>query len=190
MQASQIKADLRLRMRKALEAVTPTVRMAASIEACDRLKTQMPCAAAILFFAPLPDELDVWPLMEESIALGTLCALPFFDPKKQHYGARQISHPAAQIVTGKFGVREPDTTGAEIPLEKFNLILVPGVAFDLSGTRLGRGRGFYDRLLAGAAGIKCGVCYDGQLFPEIPAEPHDAKVDFILTPSKLVRRKA
>ena len=50
--------------------------------------------------------------------------------------------------------------------------------------------GFYDRLLAGAAGIKCGVCYDGQLFPEIPAEPHDAKVDFILTPSKLVRRKA
>jgi 5-formyltetrahydrofolate cyclo-ligase len=59
----------------------------------------------------------------------------------------------------------------------------------LRGNRLGRGRGFYDRLLAGATGIKCGICYDGQLFPEIPTEPQDIKVDFILTPSKLVKRK-
>jgi len=189
MQTNQIKTDLRQRMRTALESVSPTVRMAASIEACDRLRTQMPSAAAILFFAPLPDELDVWPLMEFSIATGTLCALPFFDAENQRYGARQITNPAAQIVTGKFGVREPDATGAEISLEKFNLILVPGLAFDLSGNRLGRGRGFYDRLLGGAAGIKCGVCHDGQLFPAIPAEPHDVKVDFILTPSKLVKRK-
>ncbi len=176
-------------MRTALAAVTPTVRLAASMEACDRLKSQMPCASAILFFAPLPDELDVWPLMEESLARGALCALPFFNAEQQAYGARQITDAATQIVTGKFGVREPDLSGEDIPLEKFNLILVPGLAFDLSGNRLGRGRGFYDRLLTGAAGIKCGVCYDGQLFPEIPTEPQDIKVDFILTPSKLVRRK-
>ena len=176
-------------MRAALAAVTPTVRMAASIEACDRLKSQMPCASAILFFAPLPDELDVWPLLEESLATGTLCALPFFNPQTRQYVARQITNPATQIVTGKFGVREPDSTTAEIPLEKFNLILVPGMAFDLKGNRLGRGRGFYDRMLAETAGIKCGVCHDGQLFPEIPAEPQDVKVDFILTPSRLLRRK-
>jgi len=190
MQTNQVKTDLRTRMRTALAAVTPAVRMAASIEACDRLKTQMPSASAILFFAPLPDELDVWPLLEEALAKGTLCALPFFDAENQSYGARQITDPAAQIVTGKFGVREPDSTGTRVPLEKFNLILVPGMAFDLKGHRLGRGQGFYDRLLGAAAGIKCGVCHDGQLFPEIPAEPHDVKVDFILTPSKLVRRKS
>ena len=189
MQTSLTKNELRLSMRTALAAVTPTVRMAASIEACDRLKSQMPCAAAILFYAPLPDELDVWPLFEESMALGTLCALPFFDPEKQQYSARQITNPKTQIVTGKFGIREPDATTTEIPLEKFNLILVPGMAFDLKGNRLGRGRGFYDRLLTGTAGIKCGVCHDGQLFPEIPAEPQDVKVDFILTPSWLLRRK-
>ena len=190
MPTNQVKTDLRQRMKTALAAVTPTVRLVASLEAFDRLKSQMPSAAAILFFAPLPDELDVWPLLEDSLARGALCALPFFNPEKQAYGARQIINPATQIVTGKFGVREPDLSGAEIPLDKFNLILVPGLAFDLNGNRLGRGRGFYDRLLAGAAGIKCGICYDGQLFPEIPVEPQDIKVDFILTPSKLVRRKS
>ena len=189
METNKLKTELRAKMRAALAAVTPTVRMAASIEVCDRLRTQMPCASAILFFAPLPDELDVWPLLEESIALGTTCALPFFDAGSQHYGARQIKNPTREIVTGKFGVREPGSSCEEISLEKFNLILVPGVAFDLNGNRLGRGLGFYDRLLGVAGGIKCGVCHDGQLFPEIPTEPHDVKVDFVLTPSKLVRRR-
>ena len=176
-------------MRTVLAAVTPHVRLAASLEACERLKTQMPCASAVLYFAPLPDELDVWPLLEESVALGTTCALPFFDAASGNYGARQIRNPAREIVTGKFGVREPDANCPELPLDKFNLILVPGLAFDVNGNRLGRGRGFYDRLLGAVAGIKCGVCHDGQLFPQIPTEPHDVKVDFILTPSKLFKRR-
>jgi 5-formyltetrahydrofolate cyclo-ligase len=189
MEINQLKNDLRSQMRTALSAVTPTVRMAASIEACDRLKTQMPCASAVLFFAPMPDELDVWPLLEESLALGTTCALPFFDAGNKHYGARQVKNLADEIVTGKFGVREPNSSCAEIPLEKFNLILVPGMAFDMNGNRLGRGLGFYDRLLGAAVGLKCGVCHDGQLFPQIPTAAHDIKVDFILTPSKLLRRR-
>src|ERR1700744_1569681 len=183
------KAELRAKMLAALANVTPTVRMAASIELCDRLKSQMPSANKILFYAPLADELDVWPLMEESIALGVICALPFFDAAKNIYGARHIQKPATEIISGKFGVREPSSACPEIPMDQFNLVLVPGMAFDLQGNRLGRGRGFYDRLLTGVSGIKCGVCYDGQLWPEIPTEPHDAKVDFIVTPSTLLRKK-
>ena len=86
-------------------------------------------------------------------------------------------------------MREPAATCEEIPLNKFDLMLVPGVAFDLSGNRLGRGQGFYDRILAEASGIKCGVAHDFQLLEKIPAEPHDAKVDFIFTPSRGLRRK-
>ena len=63
------------------------------------------------------------------------------------------------------------------------------MAFDLSGHRLGRGRGFYDRLLENAGGIKCGVGYDFQLLEKIPAEEHDARVDFIFTPLRCVKRK-
>jgi 5-formyltetrahydrofolate cyclo-ligase len=86
-------------------------------------------------------------------------------------------------------VREPAASCVEIPLNKFDLVLVPGAAFDLNGSRLGRGQGFYDRLLEKVSGVKCGVAYDFQLLEKIPTEPHDAKVDFILTPSRCVRRK-
>jgi 5-formyltetrahydrofolate cyclo-ligase len=187
--AKNSKADLRAHLRARLEKISEAVRAVESIGLCERLKTQMPSARTILFFAPLPDELDVWPVLELSLALGVNCALPFFDAEKKTYGAKLLKNLAADIVAGKFGVREPAASCPEIPLGQFDLILVPGVAFDLSGNRLGRGKGFYDRILAEASGIKCGVCHDFQLLEKIPAEPHDAKVDFILTPARCVRRK-
>ena len=105
------------------------------------------------------------------------------------YRAKLLKTLATDIVIGKFGVREPAANCAEIPLNRFDLLLVPGMAFDLYGHRLGRGQGFYDRILAEASGIKCGVAYDFQLLELIPTEAHDAKVDFIFTPSRGVRRK-
>ena len=185
----RLKSDLRAHIRARLEKISPAVRAVESIELCERLQAQIPSAHTILFFAPLPGELDVWPMLEMSLALGVNCALPFFDAEKKNYGAKLLKSLATDIVTGKFGVREPAATCAEIQLNQFDLILVPGMAFDLNGNRLGRGQGFYDRLLENASGIKCGVCHDFQLLEKIPAEPHDAKVDFILTPGRCVRRK-
>jgi 5-formyltetrahydrofolate cyclo-ligase len=181
------KSALRATIRTALEKISPAVRAVESIDLCERLKTQMPSAHTILFFAPLPDELDVWPVLELSLALGTTCALPFIDATKKTYGARWLNKLATDIVAGKFGVREPAAGCVEIPLNRFDLVLVPGIAFDLQGNRLGRGQGFYDRLLEKASGIKCGVGYDFQLLENIPIETHDAKVDFILTPSRCVK---
>jgi len=84
-------------------------------------------------------------------------------------------------------VREPASSCAKIPLNQFDLVLVPGMAFDLHGNRLGRGKGFYDRLLLETSGVKCGICHDMQLLENIPMEPHDARVDFVLTPNRCVR---
>ena len=186
---TELKSSLRSKIRTMLEKISPAVRAVESIELGERLKAQMPSAHTILFFAPLPDELDVWPVLELSLALGTTCALPFFDAEKKTYGAREIKKLATDIVPGKFGVREAAFSCAEIPLDKFDLVLVPGMAFDLNGNRLGRGRGFYDRLLQTASGVKCGVCYDIQLLENVPTEPHDAKVDFVLTPNKCVKTR-
>ena len=185
----EAKSELRSQIRARLENISEAVRAVESIGLCERLSAQIPSAHTILFFAPLADELDVWPMLELSLATGTSCALPFFDAEKNTYGAKIIQTLATDIVTGKFGVREPAASCVEIPLNQFDLILVPGMAFDLDGNRLGRGQGFYDRLLAEASGIKCGVCHDFQLLEKIPSEPHDAKVDFIFTPSRGVRRK-
>jgi 5-formyltetrahydrofolate cyclo-ligase len=183
------KAELRQKIRDALEKISPAVRAVESIDLCERLKTQMPGARTILFFAPLPDEPDIWPVLELSLALGVNCTLPFFDAEKKNYGAKIIEKLATDIVIGKFGVREPAANCDEIALDKFDLVLVPGLAFDLHGNRLGRGRGFYDRLLQSTSGVKCGICYDIQLLESIPTELHDAKVDFILTPDKCVKAR-
>ena len=185
------KALLRQRVRTELARVLPSQRATVSVQARLLLKRQpvWNVAETILFFAPLPDELDVWPLLEKFLAAGKICALPFFDSVTQNYSARRVQNLAADIATGKFGVREPASSCPEIPLARFDLILVPGLAFDLHGRRLGRGRGFYDRLLAAARGTKCGVAFDEQIVSEVPAGPQDVRVNCLLTPTRWLEAK-
>jgi 5-formyltetrahydrofolate cyclo-ligase len=183
------KASLRQKMRARISQISLTVRMAESMELCGRLEPQLQSAHAILFFAPLPDELDVWPLLQKLLPAKKICALPAFDADQQHYVTRRVKDLESDIMPGKFGISEPLATCETIPMDDFDLVLVPGMAFDLNGHRLGRGRGFYDRILSAASGIKCGVAYDFQLLEKIPTEPHDARVNFIFTPNGCVRRR-
>lgn len=186
--APNSKAELRQAMRAALGKISLAVRMTESLELCARLEPQLQSAHTILFFSPLADELDVWPLLEKLLRDSKICALPAFDAGVQFYSARRVRNLETDIVTGKFGVSEPLPECGEIPLDRFDLVLVPGIAFDIYGHRLGRGRGFYDRILSVASGVKCGVAYDFQLLGKIPVEPHDARVTFIFTPTRCVRR--
>lgn len=184
-----LKSSLRQQIRDSLGKISLAVRTVESHDLCRRLEPQLHSAHRILFYAPLADELDVWPLLEKLLKSPTVCALPAFDEVTRFYSARRVQNLETDIFTGKFGVSEPLSSCEEIPLSQFDLVLVPGVAFDLNGNRLGRGKGFYDRILAEASGIKCGIGYDFQLLETIPTEGHDAKVDFIFTPSRGVRRK-
>jgi 5-formyltetrahydrofolate cyclo-ligase len=182
------KSDLRQKIRAALHKISPAARSAASAQLCARLTEQSfwKNAATILFFAPLPDEADVWPLLEKMAAGEKIIALPRFDPADQIYTAGRVHNPRTEIGIGQFGIREPKAACAEIVWSRLDLILVPGVAFDLRGRRLGRGRGFYDRLLAETHGVKCGIAFDEQLVEKIPAEAHDQPINFILTPTRCV----
>jgi 5-formyltetrahydrofolate cyclo-ligase len=186
--AADSKSDLRRKIRAALQKIPTAARSAASAQLFARLTEQSfwKNAATILFFAPLPDEADVWPLLEKMVAGEKIIALPRFDPADQIYTAGRVQNPRTEIGTGQFGIREPKAACAEIVLSRLDLILVPGVAFDLRGRRLGRGRGFYDRLLAETRGVKCGIAFDEQLVETIPAEAHDQPMNFILTPTRCV----
>jgi len=189
MTLNEQKSELRKGIRALLEKISPSVRIAESIDLCARLEAQLRSAHTILFFAPMPDELDIWLLLQKFLEAKKICALPFFDPTTQHYSARRVLHLEEDVAIGKFSIREPNSSCEEIALNKFDLVLAPGLAFDADGNRLGRGRGFYDRILAKASGIKCGVAYDFQLLEKIPVEPHDAKVNFIVTPKRCAKVK-
>jgi 5-formyltetrahydrofolate cyclo-ligase len=180
------KALLRKQIRDALQNISPAARNALSAQIRDQLKKQAiwKNAGAVLFFAPLPDELDLWPLLEEALAAGKIAALPRFNPAGKNYVACRVQNLRSEIAPGEFGIREPAAWCAGIPLDRLDLILVPGVAFDWHGHRLGRGRGFYDRLLTDVRGVKCGITFDEQMVNDVPAGPPDVRMNFILTPTR------
>ena len=93
-----------------------------------------------------------------------------------------------KMIKGTFGIAEPCITGEAYPPDAADLVVVPGVAFDRAGKRIGFGKGYYDRALhhLEGSGKLVGFCYDFQLVDEIVAEPHDVAVDIIITEKRVI----
>jgi len=183
--ASQ-KRDVRRHLRAALSALSPEQRLRDSVAACALLRRQSLWheAQRILFFAPLPGEVDVAPLLREALDAGKTAALPGYVTATGVYQAFVISHLTDDCAPGKYGIVEPAPSCPSIALNRLDLVLAPGLGFDLTGHRLGRGQGFYDRLLANTTAIKCGVAFDAQIVERLPAEAHDVRMNCLLTPTR------
>jgi 5-formyltetrahydrofolate cyclo-ligase len=180
------KSEWRLRLRAALQSLSQAERDEASARARDLLRWQTAWqrAQAVLLYAAMPGELDLSPLLEEALQAGKAVALPRFDNETGTYQAVEVSHHTGDCAPGKFGILEPGAHCRPMSLKRLDLALAPGLGFDLSGRRLGRGQGFYDRLLAGIAGAKCGVAFDQQVVGRLPAQRHDVSMNFVLTPTR------
>jgi 5-formyltetrahydrofolate cyclo-ligase len=185
-EARATKAGLRAEMLATLKRLSAAERAEASARACALLEQQRVWqeARTLLFYAPLADEPDIWRLLMDALAAGKTVALPRYEKEQDLYVACQIREADADLRTGRFGVREPRETCDTIPLNRLDLMLVPGLAFDMNGHRLGRGKGYYDRLLSVAGARACGVAFDEQLVGRVPSEPHDVRVNCILTPTR------
>jgi len=168
--------------------MAPAARAQAAAQARALLEkqTRWQAAKTILFFAPHREELDVWPLLESALALGKTIVLPRFDAAANGYVSCQIKNLVTDITPGQFGIREPRSSCAVVPLNWLDFVLVPGVAFDLHGRRLGRGQGYYDQILPAVRGTTCGVAFDEQIVSEVPVGPHDVSFGCLLTPTRWV----
>lgn len=182
----QSKKEMRNLLRELLLGISEIDRVDLSRKVYALLQRQdvWQSSKSILLFAPHSNEPDIWPLMAVALGQEKLIALPKFAADKNSYIACRIENLERSFLRGQFGIREPNTECTEIPPNQLDLALVPGVGFDLKGGRLGRGRGFYDRLLAQIPGSKCGVCFDEQIVETIPTEPHDVRMNYILTPTR------
>jgi 5-formyltetrahydrofolate cyclo-ligase len=187
--AAEAKQLLRARMRTVLAGVIPEALVARSCAVCDRIAAwaMYQQARAIQAFVPIPGEIDLRPLIGTALAARKAVCLPRAD-----WAARRIeSVPITQLdglVPAKHGILEPPPTIPALPAEQIDLILVPGVAFDPAGNRLGRGAGFYDRFLADPAvtGLTCGVCLDEQVVPVVPTDPWDVPVKAVASDGRLI----
>jgi 5-formyltetrahydrofolate cyclo-ligase len=181
-----LKRELRGQLRAWLREVSAARREEMSARARDLLARQRVWREArrVLFYAAMRDELDLRPLLERALAEGKTVGLPRFVRETGVYEAAQITDFARDCAAGKLGILEPTAHCPPLPLNTLDLALVPGLGYDTAGHRLGRGGGFYDRLLARVAGTKCGVAFDEQMKPQIPAEAHDITLNCILTPTQ------
>lgn len=90
------------------------------------------------------------------------------------------------LIPGAFGILEPKNTETTVPESDVDLIIVPGVAFDCQLNRMGRGKGYYDRLLSTLQAPKIGICFNFQLQESIPVESFDKKMDMVITENKII----
>ena len=180
------KALLRANIATFVRELTHTQKEEAAVGLCARLIEQRVWkdARSVLLFSPLPQEPNVRPLLHAAMAAGKISALPRYNASQAGYEAAIVTNTDRDFVEGKFGIVEPAPHCDVLPLNRLDLVLVPGVAFDWHGRRLGRGKGFYDRLLAEVSGKTCGVAFEQQMIDAVPVEPHDVPLNCILTPSR------
>ncbi len=140
--------------------------------------------STILLYSPLPGEPNPVQLMKSNLSCN------FFFPRIEgdHLGIYRYEHPCRWRI-GPFDLKEPDPDTWElVSPEIIDLALIPGLAFDSSGGRLGRGAGFYDRLLGKSdfKGLKIGVCWESQIVSSVPCDAHDIPMDHIISEKSTV----
>lgn len=142
-------------------------------------------ARRVAAYLSLPSEPGTGPLLEWLVGLGVEVVVPRGAADRTMDWAPFVP---GEVVVGDLGVPEPtgDALGPGA-LDSCDVAIVPALAVDHAGNRLGRGAGYYDRALADFAGVTCALVHDDELLPELPHEPHDRPVDLVLTPAGLFR---
>jgi 5-formyltetrahydrofolate cyclo-ligase len=123
-------------------------------------------------------------MIDEAFARGTNVVLPRYLPDADLYEPCLIQRDVRSLAPGRFRIPEPTAGCPVFDAKQLDLALIPGIGFSLDGGRLGRGKGYYDRLLAEVAGLKCGVGFDCQVTAALPVETHDVRLNCILTPTR------
>ena len=141
---------------------------------------------SIHVFLPIQNEPDLTKLYQDWLSDG----LKLFAPSVT--GERELKHypltSLGSVRRGPLHTMEPVPNGEAVS-PQFDIILVPGIAFDRNGNRMGFGKGFYDRFLMEGSGIKIGICYEFQLFDKIPISEYDVPVDIVITEENITSIK-
>lgn len=181
--------EKRAARKRAREAVS---RERAYIRACDGELTrrflalpEYASARTVFLYFGTSDEPDTSQILEDALRSGKRVALP----RTLRGGvmeARAVRDPA-ELVPGVFGIPEPAENAALLSPEEFDLVLVPALAYDREGYRLGHGGGYYDRYLARTGAVPVGLAWEKLLWERVPRDARDLPVSVLITEKKTAR---
>jgi len=185
---AQIRRDV-IAQRDAMD-VDARRRAAAAIRERLAARADVRSARTLLAFAAFGSEVDLDPLLEDLIAKGVGVFLPFVERMSPpDLGIARVKDLRADLTSGRMGIREPDPARRRAArIDRIDVVIAPGVAFDAAGGRIGYGGGFYDRLLprlrpgtpvlAAAFGL--------QVVPAVPEASHDVRVAAVVTEAQTI----
>lgn len=185
------KDQVRRAVRARLRALTPAERAQAGAEIARRvwMVPEVAEAKKLLLFASLPEEVPTDAIAEEARRRGIEVIYPRCLPATRELALHRTRGPE-ELRAGQFGIREPDADACPIVrIEEIDAALLPGLAWDRRGGRLGRGAGYYDRLLAdpGWRALRCGLFFAVQEVETVPTDPWDVPLDAVVTEREIVR---
>lgn len=179
------KEDIRGRVkaRKSLLSEAEKALAAERVFNCLEECAAFTMAENILLYHSLPDELSTRAFLAKWAGRKH-----FFLPRVNGVNLEILPYNQSTLRLGAFQIEEPDGNDLT-PVSEMELVVVPAIAYDRHCNRLGRGRGYYDRLLATVAATKIGIGYDFQLLldDDLPTSPHDIPVDIVITDHRLLR---
>ena len=141
-------------------------------------------ASSVAAYLSMPSEPNTEELIDSLLARGIEVLVPKSWPDRS---MTWVKYPSAAVSVGDLGVPEPDSSAESGSLADCEFAFIPALAVDHHGNRLGRGAGYYDRALAEFAGVVCAVVFADELVEQVAAEPHDRRVDLVLTEAGVFR---
>lgn len=184
------KAALRASLRAARAACDPGACRAADAAIAGHVR-EVPAyrgARSIGAYAALPAEAQTATLLRDICATHGWVALPVYADDGAPAFARCVDPDALEV--GVHGVRVPPQPWELVAPDALECVLVPGIGFDAAGRRLGRGQGFYDRLLARCTGTTIGLAYAVQVVEAVPEDAHDRRVHMVVTEAGVMHAAA
>ena len=181
MDVTEQKKILRLEMRKRVLAISGEFSAAASRKIVEKIVSSLAWqnARTVGLFSPLASEPDISDLLNMALTAGKTLCLPRV-AGNDLLMCRVAS--LADLALGAFGILEPQPEKCPgVAADELDLIVVPGLAFDANGHRLGRGKGYYDRFLANNKALTVGAFFACQQADKIPAAEHDVRLNLVVT---------
>ena len=179
----------KLRLRRSL---SPVELQTLSDAIADRLLAlpEYKAAGTIECYVAMPDEVQTVRIIGEALRVGKRVIVPVVDRAQRMLTFSELKHPAIELRAGHFGILEPASEYVRpLPLESAQLVIVPVVAWDERGNRIGHGAGYYDRALAPLPKhcVSFGLAAEAQRAAAIPAEAYDVRLDAVVTERRVVR---
>jgi 5-formyltetrahydrofolate cyclo-ligase len=146
-------------------------------------------ARIALLYMPIPPEVDTREIIKRSYMYNKIIILPAFDAEAFRMTLMKVDDPDKDLVQGPRGNLEPNPKRCKtVPLDCLDIAIIPGLAMDEKGGRIGSGKGYYDRLIPDLpiTTRKVGLIFEDQIIPVVPMESHDKHVDIVVTEKRII----